>query len=133
MVQVQEPPALRGRWANVSRLLHESTYRARALRRSQTPDERELWALLRGRRLDGAKFRRQHPIGPFIVDFFCEEAALAVEADGEPHFRHPPRDGARDAWLEAVGILVLRFENDETLQRPHAVLDRIRAELQRPT
>jgi very-short-patch-repair endonuclease len=85
--------------------------------------------MLRGRQVMQAKFRRQHPIGPFIVDFFCKDARLVVEADGAPHFPRPPRDRRRDAWLAATGFAVLRFPNHEILHRPARVLDRIRRHL----
>ncbi len=111
------------------RLLRESTFRARGLRRDATPAERHLWRQLRGRRLDGAKFRRQQPLGPYIVDFFCEDAALAIEADGEHHFPPSQEQLRRDAFLTAAGMLVLRFPNAEILLRTEAVLERIRAAL----
>ena len=110
----------------MARLLRAETHRARALRRAATPAERALWELLRNRRLRGAKFRRQQPIGPYIADFFCEEARLVVEADGAPHFPTPPRDLARDGWLRSMGFTVLRFPNREILDEPEHVLQRIR-------
>jgi very-short-patch-repair endonuclease len=88
-----------------------------------------LWELLRGRRLAGAKFRRQHPIGPFVVDFFCADARLVVEADGAPHLRDRARDVARDHWLESLGLTVLRFFNRDVLEHTDEVLRRIRAQL----
>ena len=115
----------------MARLLREQTYRARALRRTATAAERALWKLLRSRALGGAKFRRQHPFGPFILDFFCSEAALVVEADGAPHFPRPARDIARDRWLRAVGCSVLRLPNREILDHPDRTLERIRARLAR--
>lgn len=111
----------------MSRLLRASTFRARALRRSATRAERTLWALLRGRRLQGAKFRRQHPLGPYFVDFFCEEARLVVEVDGAHHFPPPRRDRVRDALLRAAGLTVLRFTNHEVLTQPERVLQHIRS------
>jgi very-short-patch-repair endonuclease len=104
------------------RLARTSTYRSRALRVESTTAEKILWVALRGRRVFGAKFRRQHPIGPFVVDFFCGEAQLAVEADGASHFPTPPRERDRDAVLAAGGILVLRFSNDEILTDPERVV-----------
>ncbi|MBI4703144.1 MAG: DUF559 domain-containing protein [Deltaproteobacteria bacterium] len=74
----------------MARLLRASTVRARALRRAATLAEQRLWALRRARRLAGAKFRRQQPLGPYVVDFFCEHACLVIEADGAHHFP-PPR------------------------------------------
>jgi very-short-patch-repair endonuclease len=76
-----------------------------------------------------AKFRRQHPIGPFIVDFVCMEARLVVEADGAAHFPRPLRDRRRDAWLAAAGFAVLRLPNQLILHHPDRVLDQIRRHL----
>ena len=83
---------------------------------------------MRGRKL-GAKFRRQQPLGPYIVDFFCEEAGLVVEVDGAGHYPRPQRDVVRDTLLEAAGRTVLRFENVEVLERADAVIARIRTYL----
>ncbi|MBN2573480.1 MAG: DUF559 domain-containing protein [Deltaproteobacteria bacterium] len=110
----------------MARLLRPRTFMARALRRSSTPAERMLWQILRGRQVMQAKFRRQHPIGPFVVDFFCKEAGLVVEADGAPHFPRPLRDHRRDAWLAAAGLVVLRLPNHLILHHPDRVLDQIR-------
>jgi very-short-patch-repair endonuclease len=107
-------------------LLRAETYRARALRRSSTSAERALWELLRNRRFLGLKFRRQHPIGPYTVDFFCDEVGLVIEADGARHFPRPKRDIRRDRWLESLGLTVLRFPNREILHVPQRVLERIR-------
>jgi very-short-patch-repair endonuclease len=102
-------------------MLRRETYRARQLRRTQTRAEAALWKMLRARRLAGLKFRRQQPLGPFIADFFCAEAALVVEADGAVHLGRHERDAARDAWLEAAGVAVVRFSNDEILGHPRRV------------
>jgi very-short-patch-repair endonuclease len=110
-------------------LRRQSTYRARKLRRTSTPAEHVLWSLLRGRRLAGAKFRRQQPLGPFIVDFYCAAADLAVEAEGSSHASRAQHDAARDAFLNACGIRVLRFANHEILQQPQRVVERIRQAL----
>jgi very-short-patch-repair endonuclease len=75
------------------------------------------------------KFRRQHPLGRFIVDFFCVEAALVLEADGAPHFPTPARDVTRDHWLMLLGCTVLRFPNWLILEHPNVVVDRIRQHL----
>jgi len=87
--------------------------RARELRRNQTPSEARLWEALRGLRLDGWKWRRQAPVGPFIVDFLCLEAAVAVELDGGIHVEQADRDARRDAYLQSRGLQVLRFWNSE--------------------
>ena len=85
-----------------------------------------LWQILRGRQVMRAKFRRQHPIGPFVVDFFCKDARLVIEADRAPHFPRPLRDRRRDAWLAAAGLVVLRLPNHLILHHPDRVLDQIR-------
>lgn len=98
---------------------------ARHLRKNQTPHECKLWARLRDRRLSGHKFRRQHPIGPYIVDFYCVEARLIVEVDGGHHAEQAEYDQARTAWLEQIGYQVIRFTNLEVDQNIDAVLDTI--------
>ena len=84
---------------------------ARQLRRPLTPTEHTLWAALRARRLGGWKFRRQHPVGGFVLDFYCAEAHLAVEVDGGVHDlpEQRARDRDRQSLLEAWGIVFLRF------------------------
>ena len=89
---------------DVARLLRQSTYRARQLRRAQNEAEMRLRQALRGRQLAGAKFRRQHPIGPYIADFFCEQQPVVVELDGARHFPQPRHDVQRDAFMRAAGI-----------------------------
>jgi very-short-patch-repair endonuclease len=96
---------------------------ARRLRKDMTDAERKLWFALRGRQLGRAKFRRQHPLGPYVIDFYCEAAQLAVEVDGSQHV--PERDAARTAWLEAHGCRVVRFWNHEVLCQLPAVLETI--------
>ncbi|MEL6158949.1 MAG: DUF559 domain-containing protein [Cyanobacteria bacterium J06627_32] len=85
--------------------------RAKELRRQQTSTEKLLWMFLRGRRLKGAKFRRLHNIGPYIADFYCHQAVLAVELDGPIHQTRKVQDEARDAWMKACGFTILRFDN----------------------
>jgi very-short-patch-repair endonuclease len=104
---------------------------ARELRRRQTPAEELLWELLRGRRLGGAKFRRQHQFGPYICDFYCHEARLVIELDGAPHADPDRReaDSARDRNLRAEGLTVLRFWNAEVLHGIETVLRQIAAYL----
>ena len=103
--------------------------RCRTLRAQQTPAERALWDLLRGRRLDGLKFRRQHQFGPCILDFYCVQARVAVEVDGAHHREEPKRgtDEARDAFLRLQGIAVVRLTNAEVLQAPAVAVRKIRA------
>ncbi|WP_304070104.1 endonuclease domain-containing protein [Maricaulis maris] len=96
---------------------------ARRMRTAQTPAEARLWSRLRNRKLTGAKFRRQIPIGPYIVDFVCFEARLIIEADGGQHADLEPEDAERTAWLEAQGFTVLRFWNRHILKRTDAVME----------
>jgi very-short-patch-repair endonuclease len=84
---------------------------ARDLRTSETSAEDILWEELRGRRLDGMKFRRQHPIGTFVVDFCCTECRLVIEVDGGVHAAQRDRDAEREAILTAAGYRVIRFPN----------------------
>jgi very-short-patch-repair endonuclease len=98
--------------------------RARALRVSMTDAERRLWACLRGRRLVGYKFRRQHPLGRYILDFACIEHRLAIEADGGQH-SESAADERRTAWLERQGWRVLRFWNNEILANSEGVQEMI--------
>lgn len=86
---------------------------ARRLRRDATEAEKRLWRALRARQLDGLKFRRQYPIGPYVADFACLERMLVVEADGGQHT--PEGDAARTAFIEGCGWLVLRFSNRDIL------------------
>jgi type I restriction enzyme R subunit len=106
--------------------------RARELRQSQTPAEEVLWELVRNRQVAGLKFRRQHQVGPYIVDFFCDELKLVVELDGEVHSEEAQaqKDHKRTAYLKSLGFTVLRFENDTFLNDPESVLHQI-AEFQR--
>jgi primosomal protein N' (replication factor Y) len=87
-----------------------------------TDAERRLWSALRGRRLRGYKFRRQHPLGPFVADFACIEHRLVVEADGGQHAESPD-DERRTAWLERRGWRVLRFWNTDILTNIDGVQD----------
>jgi very-short-patch-repair endonuclease len=103
--------------------------RARQLRREATAAESLLWELLRDRRLLGRKFRRQHPIGQFIADFFCDDARLIIEIDGAVH-REPTqqeRDRLREEILREHGFAILRFTNDQILDRTEQVLREIAA------
>lgn len=100
---------------------------ARRLRRSQTPAEARLWSGLRGRRLQSYKFSRQHPIGPFTVDFLCRDARLIIEVDGATHSddEEIAYDERRSAYLAAQGYRVLRIMNDDVYRRFDDVMDMI--------
>jgi very-short-patch-repair endonuclease len=108
------------------------TYRrAAAMRRALTPPEATLWLQLKGRGLEGWKFRRQHPVGPYILDFYCPAARLAVEVDGAGH-DHPDQlahDERRTEWLAARNIRVLRLQASDVKRNLEAVLLRVLAEL----
>ena len=103
------------------------------LRRRLTPAEARLWTLLKGSRLGGRKFRRQHSVGPYILDFYCPSERLAVELDGEGHFTLPAvtHDADRRRFLERYGIRVIRFENERVFKNEQFVLERIRSEFGR--
>jgi very-short-patch-repair endonuclease len=99
------------------------TKNARRLRRNATIPERMLWNRLRGGGLAGLKFRRQQPIGPYIVDFFCHEVALVVEVDGRSHDGRGKEDSQREAFLRKQQRLqVLRVSNDDVLKETESVL-----------
>ena len=98
---------------------------ARKLRREQSPVERKLWWILRGRHLDGYKFRRQFPIGRYVADFCCYEKRLVVEVDGKQHGEMGDKDQERDAVLETAGFRVVRFWAKEIYQNQTEVLQRI--------
>ncbi|MGH8593647.1 MAG: endonuclease domain-containing protein [Gammaproteobacteria bacterium] len=102
---------------------------ARALRREQTQAEQCLWHRLRGRRLEGFKFRRQQILGPYIVDFLCIRAKLVIEIDGGQHAGQTEHDRLRSQYLQGLGYRVIRFWNNEVLRDMDAVLERIRAVL----
>jgi very-short-patch-repair endonuclease len=96
---------------------------ARRLRRSMSLPEVVLWRELR-KKPNGAQYRRQHPAGPYVLDFFCATANLAIEVDGEVHTRgdRPLRDEARDKWLGSQGVRVLRVSANEVLKNLEGVL-----------
>jgi very-short-patch-repair endonuclease len=100
---------------------------ARALRTRPTAVEAMLWHAIRDRQLEELKFRRQHPIGPFVVDFCCAERRLVIELDGAVHATQREDDAAREALLTAAGYHVLRFRNEEVRDDLPAVLATIRA------
>ena len=90
-----------------------------------TDAERKLWRHLRNRELGGWKFRRQYPVGPFIVDFICVEKSVVIEVDGGQHAENEELDLQRSAFLNKMGYQVVRFWNNEVLQETEAVLEAI--------
>src|SRR5690606_23765848 len=99
--------------------------RARALRRNLTQPEQTLWSLLRRKQL-GLHVRRQHALGPYVLDFYCASAKLCIEVDGPVHAEQTGRDARRDAWLAGQGIRTLRFSAEDLEKRPAVVIAAIR-------
>ena len=101
--------------------------RARELRHDATSAEQVLWECLRGRKVAGRKFRRQHPIGRFVADFFCDDARLIIEVDGTIHQEptQQERDAARECILRESTLTVLRFTNDDVLDHTDQVVQTI--------
>jgi len=102
---------------------------AKALRSNQTEVEERLWYHLRAHRFIGLKFKRQKPMGHYIVDFVCVERRLVIELDGGQHAEQTAYDQQRDAWLRNQGYTVLRFWNNDVLQQLEGVLETIRSAL----
>ncbi len=98
---------------------------ARRLRAESSEPERVLWSALRDRRLAGFKFRRQAPIGPYVVDFYCAATGVVVEVDGSHHAERSEEDDARTAWLERSGCRIFRCPTPAILGDRQAVLDEI--------
>jgi very-short-patch-repair endonuclease len=109
------------------------TRRSRDLRNNATAAERALWAQLNARKVAGVRFNRQFPIGPYICDFVSRTAKLVIEVDGGQHAVEADKDAARTAFLEAQGYRVVRFWNNDVLERMDGVVAEIeRALLTRP-
>ncbi len=102
---------------------------ARSLRRTQTRPEWLLWNQLSGKKIDGVKFRRQQPLGPYVADFVCLEKKLVIELDGGQHGQPDAkrRDEQREEWLQKEGFRVLRFWNNEVTENLEGVVESIRA------
>jgi very-short-patch-repair endonuclease len=100
--------------------------RARRLRRALSPPEALLWLALRKREPGRPAFRRQHPLGPYILDFYCDAARLVVEVDGANHDHRLDHDARRDAWLQEQGLLVLRYPAVAVLKSLDEVAELIR-------
>ena len=100
--------------------------RAREMRAHLTPEEDRLWQAIRGNQVDGLRFRAQHPVGRFILDFYCAALKLVIEIDGDSHNEQADRDSERSAILESYGYFVVRFGNAEVQSHLADVVDRIR-------
>ena len=134
------PPPARGRSARAARRVgvpplpvfnrtEKKTERARHLRREATDVEKRLWSKLKGAQLDGLSFRRQHPAGAYVLDFYCPQLRLSIELDGSQHgegHQHV-RDEQRSSWLCGCGVTELRFWNNDVTQNLSGVLEAIRS------
>ncbi len=96
--------------------------KARRLRRDMTETEKRLWYYLRSSRFEGYKFRRQYPLGNYIVDFICVQEKLIIELDGGQHLLQLKYDSIRDNWFKQQGFHILRFWNNEMMEKPVGVL-----------
>jgi very-short-patch-repair endonuclease len=122
-IEVLLPPP-KGEGRGGALMHHEQlTQRARALRRNMTHAERTFWGRVRRGQIHGRRFRRQHPIGDYIVDFVCPKAKLVIEIDGGRHALNAERDAARTRQLLAAGYRVLRFWNNDVLSQIDAVIE----------
>jgi adenine-specific DNA-methyltransferase len=113
------------KWNIDPELRRRMTVVARELRRRSTPGEEILRAALRNRQLDGRKFRRQQPVGPFVLDFYCSDERLAIEVDGGVHLSHRYLDEERQTLIESLGIRFVRVDDAAVRTRLPFVLDRI--------
>ena len=105
--------------------------KAKNLRRDSTPAEKQLWKMIRGRELKGFKFRRQHPLLYFVADYYCHQALLVIELDGDIHELPDVKqyDKQREEKIKELGITVLRFKNSEVFAEPEFVLNKIEEHL----
>jgi very-short-patch-repair endonuclease len=112
-------------------MTHDLTPLAQTLRKTSTDVERLLWGRLRAGRFGNMKFRRQHPIGRYIVDFVCLERKLVIELDGGQHALPEgiPADRQRDAWLEEEGYIIVRFWDNDVLKNMDGILEVVREKL----
>jgi very-short-patch-repair endonuclease len=117
---------------NIHRIRGPILDAAKVHRQEPTEAEAVLWSALRRQRLCGLSFRRQHPVGRFILDFYCPRKKLCVELDGAVHDGREMMDGARTEALGTLNIRVIRFRNEEVLNDLPSVLDRIEAAAAQP-
>jgi very-short-patch-repair endonuclease len=117
-----EKSKLTGRFRVIN---NEEKLRIFEFRDNPTEAELALWNILRNKQILGLKFRRQHKIGQFIVDFYCHKTALVIEADGKIHDNRTTEDTVRTNWLKSIGLHVVRFSNEEILSQT----EKVRAEI----
>ena len=123
--RVKEEPTAPRRWRSPPETWAKLRDSAKAFRASPTPGEKRLWNALRSRQVAGLRFRRQHAVDRYLIDFYCSEARLAVEVDGPIHEEQAEQDLVRQQYLEQLGIRVLRVTNDEVMRNLGEVLFRI--------
>ena len=107
--------------------MSKKAQRARELRRDPSRAERICWELIRAHRMEGIKFRRQHPIGPYFADFACASRGLVIEIDGDHHADQVEADARRTAVMESQGWKVVRFGANEVVQNPEGIWTRIQS------
>jgi 5-methyltetrahydrofolate--homocysteine methyltransferase len=117
-------------WKSSSQTWSRLNDAARQNRLAPTRAEALLWDQLRGRRLEGLKFRRQHAIGPYIVDFYCAAANLVVEVDSPTHDHQTDQDAERTRFLEMTGLRIIRFTNEQVVANPGDVMGALKASCQ---
>jgi len=120
-----------GKWG-IRNIRSKKSFRTQ-LRKTLTPAEAVLWMHLKERQLLGKKFRRQHSVGRYIVDFYCAECRVAIELDGARHFSITidEYERSRTRYLEELGITIVRFENRDLLENLEGVLEKIKESLRR--
>ncbi|MHA7863932.1 type ISP restriction/modification enzyme [Flagellimonas marinaquae] len=123
----QQDGEVKQAYNKIANLPYLKTFR-RELRNNLTPAEAALWKMLKGKQLEGRKFRRQHSVGNYILDFYCPSEQIAIELDGQGHFEttQAEYDRERDLFLNHYGIRVLRFENKWVWDNPEGLLDTVR-------
>ena len=122
MAEDDRNPNTRGYWQTDPDTWHKLKPLAREMRHVPSRAENRLWQKLRRHQLSGLKFRRQHPVDRYILDFYCAEANLVVEIDGPTHDYTVEADAARQRFLESLGLTVLRFSNQDVMQNLEGVL-----------
>ncbi len=103
---------------------------AKDMRHKMTEAEERLWSAINKRQINGLKFRRQHPVYRYIIDFYCYERRLAIELDGKVHTRQKENDNYRDEFLKGIGIRTIRIRNEEVMNNLNAVVEKIKHEFQ---
>ena len=118
---------MKSKWPQYYGALPKTEQRAKTLRKDSTSAEKLLWKILRNREIKKLKFRRQHPIGHFILDFYCHELRLGIELDGDIHEIDfvKKHDNKRQAILRKLGITIIRFDNEIILSNPDSTLKEI--------